>query len=80
MGATLGLDLRLWLGSGSRSRDLLAYGLTHRLQSSSFLGLPYRILNMKPKKELLWEPLGRDGLGDSVLKRVEGGLYGWFRS
>ena len=22
--------------------------------SSSFLGLPYRILNMKPKKELLW--------------------------
>ena len=27
---------------------------THRPQSSSFLGLPYRILNMKPKKELLW--------------------------
>ena len=29
-------------------------GLTHRPQSSSFLGLPYRILNMNPKKELLW--------------------------
>ena len=28
--------------------------LTHRPQSSSFLGLPYRILNMNPKKELLW--------------------------
>ena len=27
---------------------------THRLQSSSFLGLPYRILNMDHKKELLW--------------------------
>ena len=28
--------------------------LTHRPQSSSFLGLPYRILNMNPQKELLW--------------------------
>ena len=28
-------------------------GLTHRPHSSSFLGLPYRILNMNPKKELL---------------------------
>ena len=28
--------------------------VTHRPQSSSFLGLPYRILNMNPKKELLW--------------------------
>ena len=27
---------------------------THMPQSSSFLGLPYRILNMNPKKELLW--------------------------
>ena len=27
---------------------------THRPQSSSFLGLPYRILNMNPKKELFW--------------------------
>ena len=26
---------------------------THRLLSSSFLGLPYRILNMNHKKELL---------------------------
>ena len=30
--------------------DLL---LTHRLLSSSFLGLPYRILNMNHQKELL---------------------------
>ena len=29
-------------------------GPTHRLHSSSFLGLPYRILNMNRKKELLW--------------------------
>ena len=28
--------------------------LTHRPQSSSFLGLPYRIRNMNPQKELLW--------------------------
>ena len=27
---------------------------THRLHSSSFLGLPCRVLNMNPKKELLW--------------------------
>ena len=27
--------------------------LTHRPQSRSFLGLPYRVLNMNPKKELL---------------------------
>ena len=27
---------------------------THRLHSSSFLGLPYRILNANHKKEPLW--------------------------
>ena len=27
---------------------------SHRLHSSSFLGLPYRILYMNPQKELLW--------------------------
>ena len=27
---------------------------THRLHSSSFLGLPYRILNMNIKQELQW--------------------------
>ena len=27
---------------------------THRLHGSFFLGLPYRILNMNHKKELLW--------------------------
>ena len=31
----------------------LGLGFTHRLLSSSFLGLPYRILNMNHKKELL---------------------------
>ena len=34
--------------------------------SSSFLGLPYRILNTNPKKELLWEPMG----GDYIVARV----------
>ena len=29
-------------------------GLTHWPHSSSFLELPYRILHMNPKKELLW--------------------------
>ena len=29
-------------------------GRTHRPQSSPFWGLPYRILNINPKKELLW--------------------------
>ena len=31
-----------------------SFSPTHRPQSSSFLGLPYRILNMNLKKELLW--------------------------
>ena len=30
------------------------WGFTHRLYSSSFLGLRYRILNINHKKELLW--------------------------
>ena len=29
---------------------------THRPHSSSCLGLPYRILHMNPKRELLWSP------------------------
>ena len=32
---------------------VLFLGLTHRLLSSSFVGLPYRILNMNHKKALL---------------------------
>ena len=32
----------------------LLYDSTQRPQSSSFLGLPFRILNVNPKKELLW--------------------------
>ena len=39
---------------GCRRNDNLLLILTHRLQSSSVLGSPYRILNMNPKKELLW--------------------------
>ena len=35
-------------------------GVTHRLLSSSFLGLPDRILNINHKKELIKkEPMGR---------------------
>ena len=37
-----------------RSFILVIYPHSHRLQSSSFLGLPYSILNMNHKKELLW--------------------------
>ena len=33
---------------------IYTYIHTHRPPSSSFLGLPYRILDMNPKKELLW--------------------------
>ena len=39
------------------NKDVSAVGhvqLTHRPRSSSFLGLPYRTLNMNPNKELLW--------------------------
>ena len=35
-------------------RDSIIVIITHRPQSSSLLGLPYRILNMNPKKEPLW--------------------------
>ena len=39
----------------------------HRLLSSSFLGLPYRILNMNLKKELLRGPWGKSGFGPLAL-------------
>ena len=35
-------------------QGLNGLGFTHRPHSSSFLGLPYRILSMNPQKELLW--------------------------
>ena len=38
----------------SSSKSRRSVPTTHTPQSSSFLGLPYRILNMNPKKELLW--------------------------
>ena len=40
------------LASAKRDESLLAE-TTHRPLSSSFLGLPYRILHMNHKKELL---------------------------
>ena len=47
---------------------------TQRLHSSSFLGRPYRILNMNPKKELLWSlrvPTFKDQKG-SIKGHLEG--------
>ena len=41
-------------GSGPPESSISYQECTQRPQSSSFLGLPYRILYMKPKKELLW--------------------------
>ena len=41
-------------GAGFRTSERMKH--TQRLHSSSFLGLPYRILYMNPKKELLWSP------------------------
>ena len=35
---------------------------THRLHSSSFLGLPYRILNVNHKKRTTMEPMGIEAL------------------
>ena len=40
-------------GFGHTRQTWLAGEFTHRLLSSSFLGLPYRILNMNHKKEVL---------------------------
>ena len=50
----------------SCSQCRAALATTHRRQSSSVLGLPYKILNMNPKKELLWglwvcTPCAEDG-------------------
>ena len=39
--------------------ELLLQLLAHGLHRSSFLGLPYRILNMHPKKGTTVEPMGR---------------------
>ena len=38
---------------GTRRAPLCEFRTTHRLLSSSFLGVPYRILHMNHKKELL---------------------------
>ena len=43
--------LRTGFGLGAHTAHELT---THRLHSSSFWGLPYTILYMNPKKELLW--------------------------
>ena len=41
-------------GCHNEEEGFLSMELKHRLHSSSFLGLPYRILKMNPQKELLW--------------------------
>ena len=47
------------------------FRVAHRLHSSSFLGLAYRILNMHPKKELLCSRLGGSWiLRSRVISRV----------
>ena len=38
------------LDQSYRAEEAAGRGGCHRLLSSSFLGLPYRILNMKPQK------------------------------
>ena len=45
------------IGFGAHEGIAVAHRIlcTHRPQSSSFLGLPSRILNMNPEKELLWD-------------------------
>ena len=43
-----------------RVSGLGVVGVTHRPLSSSFLGLPYRILNINHKKELLRGRGGRE--------------------
>ena len=49
--------------------QLSGFCLTHRLQSSSFL--PYRILNINHRMELLWSLLGGSWVGISrVISRV----------
>ena len=60
--ALLTLNLETWTvtqrGKGLRPNLAKGYHLalwgTDRAHSSSFLGLPRRVLNMTPKKELLW--------------------------
>ena len=47
------LYMRGWVGGNCVRRLGLRVGFTHRLLSSSFLGLPYRILNINHEKELL---------------------------
>ena len=37
-----------------RVYKISVHAIAHRPQSSSFLGLPYRILHMNPKKAPLW--------------------------
>ena len=58
-----------------QSQEWVYLGYTHRLLSSSFLGLPYRIPNMNHKKELLgslWVvAIGDSGSSISGASRAE---------
>ena len=51
-------------GGGKRRDFSQDGGSTHRLHTSSSLGLPYRILNMNPKMELLWSLWVETGLSE----------------
>ena len=52
VGAVCGVaEGRFWAGTVLQK---LTLNPTHRLHSSSFSGLPYGILNVNHKKELLW--------------------------
>ena len=53
--------------SGLLARGWVYFGGTHRLLSSSFWGLPSRILSMSHKKELLIRSLGGGYKGCEVL-------------
>ena len=65
----------------ARRFKVRCFGFTHRPQSSSFLGLPYRILKHEPQKGTT---LGLMGRGLEVrrfrVQRFRGSEVQWFRS
>ena len=65
-------ESRVWgLGDFGLGAWALSTRSTHRLLSSSFLGLPYRILYTNHKKELLWSLwVSRKGYGTSLDFRI----------
>ena len=61
-------------GPGFRTSRVGLVLFTHRPHSSSFLGVPYRILNMNPQKELLWGLWVRDSFPPAGMLAVESPL------